>query len=81
MNSVLLVFKKRPMQLAACSRVCIKDSAWTGVYSLSATESIRDADYADDLVLLVYIYIYIYIWIELSVAVKRIYVNNNNCDS
>ena len=28
-----------------------------------------------------YIYIYIYIWIELSVAVKRVYVNNNNWDS
>ena len=35
----------------------------------------------------IYIYIYIYmyarlfIWIELLVAVKQIYVNNNNCDT
>ena len=25
--------------------------------------------------------IYIYIWIELTVAIKRMYVNNSNCDS
>ena len=27
------------------------------------------------------VYARLFIWIELSVAVKRIYVNNNNCDS
>ena len=27
------------------------------------------------------VYARLFIWIELSVAVKRMYVNNSNCDS
>ena len=32
MNSVLSDFIKRPMVLAACSRLCSRDLAWTGIF-------------------------------------------------
>ena len=33
MNSILFVFKWKPMPLASCSRLCSRDLAWAGVFA------------------------------------------------
>ena len=35
MNSILFAFMKRPIPLAACSRLCSRDSAWAGLLGWS----------------------------------------------
>ena len=39
MYSVLFTFTWRPMPLAACSRLCSKDSVWVGVFAISTISS------------------------------------------
>ena len=69
MYSVLSAFTWRPMPLAACSRLCSRDSAWIGIFARNAMPSTYDvsAIVSTGYRLLVAFFIHIYWWLKFGV--------------